>query len=1024
MGHVPRANGASRFGSIAQPGRAMVLYHPKKYCFCLGGSAPCVGGSNPPIPNIGTKIWANQKKGKKMEKNSEKTAQELGNYSLEAEQKVREFWKKNDIPKKVREHNKNGKTFFMMDGPPYASGHIHMGTALNKILKDTIIRMKRMQGYSVRDQPGYDTHGLPIENKVEAKLGIKNKKQIEEFGVEKFVNECRHFATEFIDVMNEEFDNLGVWMDWENPYLTLSNDYIEAIWWTFKKASEKKLLYLGKYSVHICPRCETAVAYNEIDYVKQTDKAVFVKFKIKGEENTSLVVWTTTPWTLPGNMGIMVNPSFDYAKVRLANGEQLIIAKDLVEKIMKETGNTEYKILNIVKGTGLEGIRYENPLLQHLNLPEFENIYRVILSERYVSLEEGTGLVHTAPGHGKEDFEEGKKAGLPIFAPVSLDGLMTKEAGKYAGKRARVVDKEIIEDLKESGALLHSHNYTHDYPVCWRCETPLLMIATPQWFFKITAIQEKLKKLNNEILWAPQWGHDRFGNWLESLGDWPVSRQRYWGSPLPIWVCEKCEKQTVVGSLKELEKLTTVPKGIELHKPWIDKITIKCTCGGTQKRVPEVLDVWFDSGVAAWGSLEYPKRDGLFKKYFPADVNLEGKDQIRGWWNSQLITSVISFDQKPFLAIVMHGMVLDIKKNKMSKSQGNIITPQEAIDKYNRDYLRYYLASNMKGEDITFDWGGFKDVSRFFNTLWNTYNFAKLYLKLEPLEKINAKQLLAEDKWILSKLNSLKKEATENYNNYNFAKVASLIEFFVLEELSRTYIKLIRDRVGTKTEQALTQTLSETIFSALKLLAPIAPHITECIYHDFRTPKMAESIHLLEMPKTEKEFINEPLEKEMDTTKEIAQMALNLREEVKLRKRWPLKELIIKTKTGKELSQTLSILSETCNVKKVTETTVAPKGNFAEKTTEKITLYLNTDADSELKEEWELTELRRFIQEKRKEQKFFPTQKITLFIDSSDKKFLQKYRAQLEKETNTKIAEKKGKMEKMLEREFFVQLKE
>ncbi len=758
--------------------------------------------------------------------------------------------------------------------------------------------------------------------------------------------------------------------------------------------------------------------------MKQTDKAVFVKFKIAGEQRTSLVVWTTTPWTLPGNMGVMVNPSFEYAKVKLQNREQLIIAKELVEKIMKEIKEEGYKTVKILKGKELEGMQYENPLSKHLNLPKFENIYRVILSERYVNLQEGTGLVHTAPGHGKEDFEEGKKAGLPIFAPVSLDGLMTKDAGKYAGKRARVVDTEIIEDLKSAGALLHMHNYLHDYPVCWRCKTPLLMIATPQWFFKITAIQERLKELNQEVLWVPSWGKDLFANWLSSLGDWPVSRQRYWGTPLPIWICEKCEKQTVVGSVKELQKLANVPANLELHKPWIDKITIKCDCGGTQKRVPEVLDVWFDSGVAAWGSLEYPKREDLFKKFFPADVNLEGKDQIRGWWNSQIITSVMSFDQKPFKAIVMHGMVLDIKKTKMSKSQGNIITPQEAIEKHNRDALRYYLASNSKGEDITFAWEDFKDVNRFFNTFWNTYNFAKLYLKLKPVEKIDAKELMAEDRWILSKLNSLKKEVLENYNNYTFSQVATLIDYFVLEELSRTYIKLIRDRVGTKTEKALTETLSETIMSLLKLMAPITPHLAEYVYLDFKTDKMPESVHFLSMPQFESKMVDAQLEKEMALTKEIAQGALNLREEQKLRKRWPLKELVVKTETGKELSQTIQLLKEICNVKKVTETKTAPKGNFASKELGKATVYLGIEVDAELKDEWEFTELRRFIQEKRKEQKFSPTQKIKLFIDSSDKQFLHKFKKQLEEETSTTLSEKKGKLEKMLNKEFFVELKE
>jgi len=948
---------------------------------------------------------------------------QLDQFSLKSEEKIREFWMKKNIPKKLRERAKNAKPFFMIDGPPYASGHIHMGTAFNKILKDTIIRMKRMQGFSVRDQPGYDTHGLPIENKVEVKLGIKNKKEIEEFGIEKFVLECKKYATEFIDVMNDEFEDLGVWMDWKNPYLTLTNEYIEAIWWTFKKAHEKKLLYLGKYSVHICPRCETAVAYNEIDYIKQTDRAVFVKFKLVEKPNTHLVIWTTTPWTLPGNMGVMVNPSFDYAEVEV-RGEKWVVAKELVEKIMGEIKESDYKIAKVIKGKELEGMHYKNPLTKHLNLPDFkEDIYRVILSKRYVNLKEGTGLVHTAPGHGKEDYEEGKKAGLPVFVPVQLNGMMTKQAGKYAGKKARIVDGEIIDDLEKSGALIHSHNYNHDYPICWRCKTPLLMIASPQWFFKITAIQKRLEELNKEVFWVPKWGKERFANWLESLGDWPISRQRYWGSTLPIWICNQCEKQTVIGSVAELKKFTPIPKNLDLHKPWIDEVTIKCDCGGVQKRVPEVLDVWFDSGVAAWGSLEYPKRTDLFKKYFPADVNVEGKDQIRGWWNSQLITSTIAFDKKPFKAIVMHGLVLDASKTKMSKSQGNIVTPREVIQKYNRDYLRFYLVSNSRGDDIAFNWDGFKEVSRFFNTFWNTYSFTKLYLKIDVPKKLDIKSLEVEDKWILSKLNNLEKEVLENYNIYNFSKVVTLIEYFILEELSRTYIKLIRKRVGSKSQNALNQTLSEIIFSILRLLSPITPHITEYIYQDIKGTNAKESIHFQNLPITEKKLINKKLEEEMQKAKEISQMAANIREEQKLRKRWPLKELLIKTKTGKELSHVTQILGQMCNVKKVTETKTKPKGSYSEKILNNYSLYLDISSDDLLKEEWELTELRRRIQDKRKQQKFSPSEKITLLLDSDDKKFIKKYKKALEEQTNTKIKEKKGKLEKVLNKLFFIELK-
>jgi len=947
----------------------------------------------------------------------------LEQYSREKEEQIKKFWKSKKIPEKARKANAKGKKFFMVDGPPYATGHIHMGTALNKILKDVTIRHKRMQGFNVRDQPGYDTHGLPIENKVEQKLGFKTKKEIEDYGVKKFVDECRSYATEFIDVMNEEFDNLGVWMDWKNPYLTLKNEYIEAVWWTFKKADEKGLLYLGKYSVHVCPRCGTAVAYNEIEYGKQTDKAIYVKFPLRDTPNTFLVIWTTTPWTLPGNAGVMVHPKFDYSFVELSNGEQWIIAKEKVQEIMGvlEAG---YREVKVVKGKELEGLRYENPLKKDLNLNEEEvkNAYRVILSDRYVNLEEGTGLVHTAPGHGKEDYEVGTKAGLPALSPVKITGEMTEEAGKYAGKKAREVDGEIISDLENGNFLVYKHDYSHDYPFCWRCKSPLLMIALPQWFFKILGIQKKLLELNEKTNWVPAWGKDRFRNWLEGLADWPVSRERYWGTPLPIWVCKKCGNKKVVGSLAELSKLTKVPKDLDLHKPEIDEIKIPCDCGDELKRVPEVLDVWFDSGVCTWGSLGYPRSNKLFKKFWPADVNIEGTDQIRGWWNSQLITSVFCFDDKPFDTIVMHGM-LALGKSKMSKSAGNFVAPAEVIEKYNRDYLRFFLVKSVKAEDIEFDWGAFKDIHRFFNIFWNTYNFAGMYLDLKPSEKISLKGLEVEDKWILSRLNSLTQTVLENYNNYTYPKAVEAIEEFVLEDLSRTYIKLVRDRVGTKSRKEVSRTLNHVIYSLLRLLAPIAPHITEYIYQDMRSEKMPLSVHFLSLPVADKKLIDLKLEEEMKAADEVIQTALALREEQKLRRRWPLKEIVLVTKSGKEFKKTKNIIASSSNVKKVREAKTRPKGEYVSKEVSGIKVFLNVSADTKLKEEWELRELVRRVQDARKQAKLHPSDKVVLEIASSDEKFLKKFKKQLEKETNTRIKKGKGETEKLLEREFFISIK-
>jgi len=946
----------------------------------------------------------------------------LESYTLAKEEELRKIWKEKKIAAKARKLNAKGKGFFMMDGPPYASGHIHMGTALNKIVKDITIRQKRMQGFSVLDQPGYDTHGLPIENKVEKQLNFKTKSDIEKYGVDKFVNECRRFATEYIDVMNAEFDNLGVWMDWENPYLTLDNKYIEAIWWTFKNADEKGLLYKGKYPVHVCPHCETAVAYNEIEYVKQTDKSIYVKFKVKGRENTYLVIWTTTPWTLPSNTGVMAHPKYDYVEAQVG-AEIWITAKERLQHLM-DAIEAGYIVKKEFKGAALEGVEYDNPLAGNLALPKLEKAYRVIMSDRYVTVEDGTGLVHTAPGCGKEDFDAGTKAGLPIVSLVGVSGFLEKDAGKYAGKKAREVDKEIISDLETMGALVFKHDYTHDYPVCWRCKTPLLMVATSQWFFKVTAIRERMLALNQETEWHPDWGKDRFRNWLESLGDWPVSRQRYWGTPLPIWICDSCGNKKVVASAKELKEHY---KGElkDLHKPWIDKVEWGCKkCGkGTMKRVPEVLDVWFDSGVTSWGSIGYPEEKEKFKKYWPADINIEGKDQIRGWWNSQLITSTICFDDKPFKAIAMHGLVLDLGKKKMSKSLGNIVSPAEVIEKYNRDYLRFYLAKEFKGEDMVFEWDAFKDIARFFNTLWNSINYGATYLDISLSEqKIDVKKLEAEDRWIISKLNSLEKEVLTEYNNYNYSKVVQLLEYFVLEEFSRTYIKLIRDRTKGKTKGSLSATFSHMCSALLKMLAPVTPHFSEYVYTHFHSKEMEDSVHFETLPQANEKFIDLKLEEEMQTAKQLLQEVLNIREAEQLRLRWPLTELVFVSK-DKKFPSTERIIADSANVKKFTQTSKEPSGNYASKEFAGGKIMLNKDADAALKEEWELMELRRRIQDARKQAKLNPNQVVELELACSDEKFVQKYKKQIEEETGTKIVAGKGAMEKVLEREFYINLK-
>jgi len=893
------------------------------------------------------------------------------------EEQILEFWAKNKIYEKSKSQNKKGKKFYLMDGPPYATGNIHIGTALNKILKDIAMRSHRLQGCDVFDRAGYDTHGVPIEFKIEKEIGSRSKQDIEKYGVKRFVEKCKEFATRYIDVMNSEFKNLGVWMNFENPYLTLSDDYMETIWDTFKIADKKKLLYLGKYPVHVCPRCATAVAYNEIEYAKQEDNSIFVKFPLKNKKNSFLIIWTTTPWTLPANTAVMVNPGVDYQEIELSSGEKWVIAKELVPKIMAELG-LGYTAKREFTGKEMEGWAYENPLAKNLKL-NLKNAYKVILSARYVTTEDGTGLVHCAPGHGKEDYEVGKEYKIDMPSPVDIYGNLTEEAGKYAGKKARVVDEEIISDLEKDNALVYKLKYSHDYPLCWRCKSPLLMISQPQWFLKISDIQKRILEENENTNWNPAWMKLRMKAWLEGISDWPVSRKRYWGTPLPIWICDKCDKRIVIGSIDELRKLANIPKTkkINLHKPGIDEIIFDCSCKGKMRRIPDVLDVWFDAGVSSWAALGED-----VKKYWPADINIEGKDQVRGWWNSQLILSEIKFDKKPFENIMVHGMILSLGKVKMSKSLGNIVSPQEIIKKYNRDYLRYYFAKVSKGEDFDFDEREFSEIQKVFRVFLNVNNF------VNQIEK-GKQKIEIEDKWILSKFNLVMgKTIYEDYNNFKFPEAIQDIEDFLMNDLSRTYIQIIRDR-----SDECYEILNRIRIGLILLLAPIIPFTTEKIWQDLRQRKIVkeESVHLSHFLNINGHEIDKRLELEFDIVLEVIEKGLAERDKLKIGLKWPLAKATIYSKEQQQWHQPLidlqEIIKSQLNVKKI-ELKVDSKGE--------IKVELDTKITPELEAEGYARELARNIQAERKNAGFVKSDFINLEIISdlngilgSQKQFIQ-----------------------------------
>jgi isoleucyl-tRNA synthetase len=830
----------------------------------------------------------------------------------ELETEVQDYWKRENIYAHVQEVRKDGKAFFFVDGPPYTTGYIHLGTAWNKIIKDSILRYHRMRGANIIERAGYDMHGLPIEVKVEHQLGFTSKKDIEEYGIAAFVEQCRTFAVTHMEIMSEQFRKLGVWLDFDNPYQTIKEEYIESAWWALQRADEHGLVERGHRVVNWCPRCETAIADSEVDYWDETDPSIFVKFPVSGRENEYLVIWTTTPWTLPANVAVAVNAGFTYAKVRAKKdgGEEILwIADELVESVLKMGRYQDYTVIERVPGSSLVGMEYTSPLAGQV--PRQAEIRHRVVAADYVTLE-NTGLVHIAPGHGWDDYLVGLKEGLEVFCPVDAGGCFTPAAGAFADMYVRDANDLVIEALGTN--LLARRTITHRYGHCWRCKTPIIYRATAQWFLKATAVRDTMLEEITKVKWYPDWaGSARFHDFVKESRDWCVSRQRYWGIPIPIWHCERCGEKVVIGTIAELEERSGV-RIPDPHRPYVDEVTIPCSCGGEMHRVSDIFDVWFDSAVASWATLGFPREREAFDRYWPADFITEGQDQTRGWFYSQLGASTMAFGRAPYKSVLMHGFALDADGRKMSKSLGNVVTPEEVMNQFGVDVLRFYvLWANAPWDDLKFNWDSVKTIHRTLNILWNVYRFPLPYMVLDSFEpaagdggvwdgsfvRAHIGEMPEEDRWIVSRINSLARTMAEDMREYQLHKVTRALGTFILEDLSRWYVQLVRQRMWLEEDAPEKRYAYEATYYVMRrltaLLAPFVPHITEEIYGNLRLAGDPESIHMIDWPEADDFLIDPELEARMEVVRAFDDAVATARQNGRRKLRWPVGEVVVAT---------------------------------------------------------------------------------------------------------------------------------
>lgn len=855
---------------------------------------------------------------------------------VDREKQVEKFWKENHIFEKSMEDRKDDPTYMFYDGPPTANGKPHIGHVLTRVIKDMIPRYRTMKGYMVPRKAGWDTHGLPVELEVEKKLGLDGKEQIEEYGMEPFIQQCKESVWKYKGMWEDFSSTVGFWADMENPYVTYHDDYIESEWWALKEIWNKKLLYKGFKIVPYCPRCGTPLSAQEVSqgYKTVKERSAIVRFKVVGED-AYFLAWTTTPWTLPSNVALCVNPTEVYCKVKAADGYTYYMAEALLDKVLGKLGSEEtpaYEVLEKYVGKDLEYKEYE-PLFACAGEAAAKQKKKAhfVTADNYVTMSDGTGIVHIAPAFGEDDSRVGRDYDLPFVQFVDGKGDMTAET-PYAGVFVKKADPLVLQDLDKEGKLFDAPKFEHDYPHCWRCDTPLIYYARESWFIKMTAVKDDLIRNNNTINWIPESiGKGRFGDWLENVQDWGISRNRYWGTPLNIWQCE-CGHMHSIGSRQELFEMSGDEKAktVELHRPYIDEITLKCPeCGGTMHRVPEVIDCWFDSGAMPFAQHHYPfENKELFEKQFPADFISEAVDQTRGWFYSLLAESTILFNQAPYKNVIVLGHVQDENGQKMSKSKGNAVDPFDALEKYGADAIRWYfyinsapwLPNRFHGKAVQ------EGQRKFMGTLWNTYAFFVLYANIDNFDPtkytLDYDNLPVMDKWLLSKLNSVVKTVDDCLANYKIPESARALQEFV-DEMSNWYVRRSRERFWAKGMEQDKINAYMTLYTALvtisKAAAPMIPFMTEEIYQNLvrSVDKDAiESIHLCDFPKVEEAWINKELEDDMEELLKIVVLGRAARNTANIKNRQPMGTMYIKA--DKEMGQFYTdIIADELNVKEV-----------------------------------------------------------------------------------------------------------